>query len=251
MTVTTGQTAIITGAKGGIGLALCHAFSEAGYYVVATDRTEADVPTVGDAFVPIDLHRFCVDETARVEAITLLEEAVAGNTVKVLINNAALQIVKPVESLTLEDWQRSLNINLVAPFLLTQAFVSQLEAGKGSVINIGSIHASLTKPEFTTYATSKSALSGLTRSLAIELGKRVRVNTICPAAIATPMLLAGFEGRTAAMEELEDMHPVGHIGGPKDVAALALFLASDSACFINGAEVGLDGGIGARLHDPV
>lgn len=247
----TGLAAIITGAAGGIGHALCRAFVEVGYYVVGSDQSEPGEVMPNYSHVPVDLNRFCTDEELRAAAISRIREALGSRKLGVLINNAALQIVKPAEQLTVEDWTRTLNVNLVAPFLLTQAFLPELEAAKGSVINIGSIHAVLTKPEFAAYATSKSALSGLTRSLAVELGRRIRVNAICPAAIATPMLLEGFAGKDRALAELEGMHPVRRIGDPAEVAALALFLASDAARFINGAEIGLDGGIRARLHDPV
>ncbi|CAG4884362.1 putative Protein FixR [Georgfuchsia toluolica] len=246
-----GRAAIITGSAGGIGAALCRAFAEAGYYVVGTDQALPEEATASHAYVPVDLDQFCTDEKARVAAMARIRHALEARPLGVLINNAALQVVKPVERLTVEDWSRTLNINLVAPFLLTQAFLPELEAANGSVINIGSIHAALTKPEFTAYATSKSALGGLTRSLAVELGRRIRINAICPAAIATPMLLAGFEGKKAALADLAGMHPVGRLGEPGEVAALALFLASDDAKFINGAEFGLDGGMRARLHDPV
>jgi|APFre7841882724_1041349.scaffolds.fasta_scaffold01668_7 NAD(P)-dependent dehydrogenase (short-subunit alcohol dehydrogenase family) len=251
MNSVSGRTAIITGAAGGIGHALCRAFSGAGYFVIASDQETAGEVMAGHAYVPADLDRFCADEHARTETLVRIRDAMAGRELAVLINNAALQIVKPAEQLTVEDWSRTINVNLIAPFLLIQALLPELEAAKGCVINIGSIHAALTKPKFAAYATSKSALIGLTRSLAVELGRRIRVNAINPAAIATPMLLEGFAGKDMALSELEDMHPVGRIGEPGEVATLALFLASDDARFINGAEIGLDGGIRARLHDPV
>ncbi len=245
------RTAIITGAAGGIGRALCQAFAGAGYHVIASDQGAPSGAMTDFAYVPADLDQFCADERARAEILAQIRDAVGGRELAVLINNAALQIVKPAEQLTVADWSRTINVNLVSPFLLIQALLPELEAAKGCVINIGSIHASLTKPEFAAYATSKSALIGLTRSLAVELGRRIRVNAINPAAIATPMLLEGFAGKDVALSELEGMHPVGRIGETGEVAALALFLASDAARFINGAEIGLDGGIRARLHDPV
>jgi NAD(P)-dependent dehydrogenase (short-subunit alcohol dehydrogenase family) len=134
---------------------------------------------------------------------------------------------------------------------LTQKLFSLLEKARGSVVNISSIHAKLTKPEFSCYATSKAALLGLTKSMAVELGSKVRINAICPAAVSTPMLLAGFDGQSEAYEILSSMHPVGRIAEPSEVAKLALFLASKDAQFINGSSLELDGGIGSRLHDPV
>jgi NAD(P)-dependent dehydrogenase (short-subunit alcohol dehydrogenase family) len=118
------------------------------------------------------------------------------------------------------------------------------------VINIGSIHARRTKPEFVAYATSKGALETLTRALAVELGSRARVNAISPAAIDTPMLRAGFEGQTQNYEALAQCHPAGRIGTPVELAELALFLASDSALFQNGSIVDFSGGNSGRLHDP-
>jgi NAD(P)-dependent dehydrogenase (short-subunit alcohol dehydrogenase family) len=118
------------------------------------------------------------------------------------------------------------------------------------VVNIASVHAQLTKPGFAAYATSKSALVGLTRSLAVDLEGVVRVNCISPGATGTPMLVAGFEGREEALSQLGQCHPLGRIAAPEEVARVAVFLASDDASFIDGAVLDVDGGIGARLHDP-
>lgn len=246
-----GRAALITGAAGGIGHELCQAFVDAGYYVVGSDQSGPREGMPNYSHVPVDLNHFCTDEKSRAAAITQLRKAIGSRKLAVVINNAALQILKPSERLSVEDWSRTLNVNLVAPFLLTQAFLPELEAEKGSVINISSIHAALTKPEFVAYATSKAALSGLTRSLAVDLGGRVRINAISPAAIATPMLKEGFAGREAELAQLGCMHPVGRIGEPSEVASLALFLASDEARFITGADYRLDGGMSGRLHDPV
>jgi len=244
------RAAIITGANGGIGEALCRVFAEAGYRVVASDLEPVAGGRHVQAAVGLDLDRYCLDDDVRLRAHGQFAEALSGCELAVLVHNAALQVVGPAEALTARDWQRTLNVNLLAPFLLTQALLPRLEGARGSVIHIGSIHAGLTKPGFAAYATSKAALGGLTRSLAVEWGQRIRINAIHPAAIATPMLEAGFAAHPDQRAELEAMHPVGRIGRPEEVAELALFLASEAARFINGAELGLDGGIRARLHDP-
>src|SRR5690606_23123305 len=98
---------------------------------------------------------------------------------------------------------------------------------------------------------SKAALVGLTKVMAVELGGRVRVNAVCPAAVATPMLVAGFEGREESYRQLSEMHPAGRIGQPEEVARLALLLSNEGLGFMTGAVVSIDGAIGARLHDPV
>ena len=241
--------ALITGASGGIGQALCSTFLENGYKVIALDRLQKEIDA--DFFIEADLDRLCVDHQYRTEIITKITDCLPVlNGLAVLINNAAIQIVKPMAELSIADWHQTLNVNLLAPFLLSQGLFSHLEKAEGSVVNIASIHARLTKSNFTCYATSKSALIGLTKSMAVEVGSRVRVNAICPAAIATPMLMAGFDGREDDYRLLSSIHPVGRIGQALEAAEAALFLASDKARFINGACLELDGGIGSRLHDP-
>ncbi len=250
MTKITERTALITGASGGIGTALCSAFVAAGYQVIATDVVAPTNAIDGCTFVAVDLNQFCVDDTARSNGVKELHVAMGMRRLDVLINNAATQIVKPTAQLTPADWSQTLNINLVAPFLLAQAFLPDLAAVNGSIVNISSIHATLTKPEFVAYATSKAGLVGLTRALAVELGARVRVNAICPAAIATPMLLAGFADNTDGFRKLGEYHPTKCIGDPADVAKAALYLASSDSSFLNGAVIGLDGGVASCLHDP-
>ncbi len=242
------KTALITGAAGGIGQALCLAFRQAGYRVIGTDIE----PLVEDCdvFVPADLEAIVSGEQARAEVVDGLRAVLDTGELNVLVNNAALQIVGRTEALSVADWRRSLDTNVIAPFALIQGLLSELERAQGSVVNVASIHAELTKPGFAAYATSKAALVGLTKSLAVDLAGAVRVNCICPAATATPMLVAGFEGREEALSELGECHPMGRIADPREVARVAVFLASEEASFINGAALDVDGGIGARLHDP-
>lgn len=238
---------IVTGAAGGIGMALTAAFEAAGWHVVTTDlrplaradHVVCDIALLNDPTTP-----------QATQLIDTLHKLTQGK-LKALVANAAYQVVKPTEQLTAADWQQTLNVNLLAPFWLSQAFVSELEANHGSVLAISSIHEKLTKPGFVAYATSKAALSGMMRAMAIDLGGRVRCNAICPAAIATPMLKAGFEGRLAAYQQLEAHHPISRIGLPEEVAATALFVCSDAASFMTGSCLDLSGGISARLHDPV
>lgn len=242
--------ALVTGAAGGIGQALVQVFSDNGYEVMALDQLPQPEGWVAGHYLQADLDRLVTDEVYAAEILARIHNWLAGRGLQVLVNNAAVQVLGSVQTLSVPDWQRTLNINLLAPFVLTQGLLGQLQAVQGSVINISSIHARLTKAGFVAYATSKAALSGMTRAMAVDLGGRLRVNAIEPAAIATDMLKAGFEGQPEAYAQLERCHPQGRIGTPDEVAALALSIAQGDLRFLHGACVGLDGGIGGRLHDP-
>ena len=225
-------------------------FHEAGYCVIATDITPqpADLPC--RHYLQADLARIVGDEAYATEIFASIRECLNGRGLHALINNAATQILGGTDSLTRQDWRQTLDVNLLAPFLLTQALLPELEAAKGCVVNIGSIHARLTKRNFVAYATSKAALSGMTRALAVDLGARVRINAIEPAAIETDMLKAGFARRPELYQQLENCHPQHRIGKPDEVAQLALAIVDGGMNFMHGACVGLDGGISARLYDP-
>jgi NAD(P)-dependent dehydrogenase (short-subunit alcohol dehydrogenase family) len=215
--------------------------------VIATDI--ADGKKVGDVYLRQDLGQL-KSLDVRTEFAAKVRVATRRTALSAIVNNAAIQQLNPTADVAVAEWDCSLTVNLVVPFLLVQEFLPELEKSKGAVINIASIHAGLTKPGFVVYATTKAALAGMTRALAVDLGSRVRVNAICPAAISTPMLEAGFEGRSAARRELDEFHPSGRIGAPDEVARLAVFMASGEVGFLHGSCLGLDGGISARLHDP-
>jgi NAD(P)-dependent dehydrogenase (short-subunit alcohol dehydrogenase family) len=179
-----------------------------------------------------------------------VEASTAKAPLHAVVHNAAWQQLGEFSHLTHEDWQRTLTVNLLAPVAISRILLPQLVAQRGSIVHIGSIHSHLTKPGFTAYATSKAALAGLTRAMAVELGTRVRVNAIEPAAVTTPMLEAGFAQAPELKARLEAFHPTGAIGTPADVARAVLFLLDPVNIFLNGCVLPLGGGIHSRLHDP-
>lgn len=242
--------ALITGAAGGIGQALVREFHAAGYDVIAMDREALPPGLPCSSYLGADLERTVQSEAYADEVFARIRIQLAGAGLAVLVNNAALQVLGGTQTLTRDDWAHTLNVNLLAPFIWTQALLPELEAAQGCVVNVSSIHARLTKRDFVAYATSKAALSGMTRALAVDIGARVRVNAIEPAAIETQMLKAGFEDKPGALAKLEQCHPIGRIGLPQEVAALAVALSDRRMGFVNGACVALDGGVGSRLHDP-
>lgn len=244
------KNAFITGACGGIGRALVSNFAKSGYCVIASDLYDKG-PGLGEVeYIKVDLD-FYMDDTAYANKINRLLVSLIGDYgLDVLINNAALQIPGHVDQITQAQWTKSFNVNLNAPFFITQALLSKLENARGCVINISSIHARLTKKNFVAYSTSKAALSGLTRAMAVDLGRKVRVNAIELAAVDTEMLRAGFLNSEASYSKLTRCHPVEKIGTPEEVARMALFMSDGGSGFLNGACIALDGGVGSCLHDP-
>jgi len=243
--------ALITGANGGIGRALCSAFNYEGYQVIALDRQETPhSDLVYKTYIVLNLSDYIQNEQYAADKNLEITAVLPQYQLHCLVNNAAIQVLGGVTSLTRADWNTTLAVNLQAPFFLTQALLPQLENAKGSVVNISSIHAKLSKPNFVAYATSKAALSGMTKAMALDLGERVRVNAIEPAAIATDMLKAGFAGKAEQYQQLKDYHPSKTIGEPNEVARLAVFLASEQSNFIHGSCIDISGGISSSLHDP-
>lgn len=243
------RACLVTGAAGGIGRALVRGFHGVGYRVLATDLGDAPGGLPHAAWIRADLVRFAEDPDYAAAIVEQILAALAGTPLHVLVNNAAVQILGGADNLTRADWRSTLDVNLLAPFLLSQALLAPLEQASGCIVNIGSIHARLTKQNFVAYATSKAALAGMTRALAVDLGPRVRVNCIEPAAIATEMLKAGFDGKPDLYDQLAQYHPQQRIGQVEEVARLALAIADEGVSFLQGACISFDGAIGCRLFD--
>lgn len=243
------KTILITGALGGIGSILCKTFTEEGWEVIGMDtRVEnSQAPYCKYAF-NTNLHLLVQNPNYKKESLKKIRE-VLPDGLDVLINNAAVQRLNHFDDIKLSEWQETLNVNLTGPMLLSQELLDLLEQKNGSVINISSIHQQLTKRKFVTYATSKSALVGLTKAMAVDLQGRIRVNCISPAAVETDMLRAGFNNNEEAISELRKLHPSQSIGAPEEVAKCALFLTSEEVKFLNGANLQLDGGISSVLND--
>ena len=242
---------MITGAAGGIGLALVKVFTEAGYNVIAMDKSPRPEDLKCHAYLQDDIEKFVQNEDYAVKVLEDIRNEFPQKRLHVLINNAAIQILGGLDTLTRSAWRSTLDTNLLAPFFLTQALTEELEAGQGNVINIGSIHARLTKSDFVAYSTSKAALAGMTRSLAIDIGNRFRINAIEPGAIETKMLIEGFLEQPELSTKLMKYHPIQRIGKTTEIASAALWLASDKCSFIHGECIQIDGGISSRLHDPM
>ena len=245
------KSILITGCRGGIGVRLVDAFSASGWNVIGVDLCTKNISQERCHYLKADIGQFArKPETLDVfceEVRSLCKDAQAP--LKGLINNAAVQHLGRLNELSTQDIIETLEVNVAAPMLLAKAFLTELTEN-GVIINIGSVHAQATKPEFSAYATSKAALHGLTRALAIDLGPDVRVVTLAPAATATPMLKAGFENDPDSYQALEKIHPLRRVAESDEIAKMAVYLASADAGFLTGTTLYADGGILSRLHDP-
>jgi NAD(P)-dependent dehydrogenase (short-subunit alcohol dehydrogenase family) len=238
---------IITGHVGGLGSALASQFADSGYEVIGID-----IDTVEHASYPqiaFDLSTL-IDSEAANTMLAILTKAIGSYPLIALINNAAVQHLGSLESLETSQFLESFHVNVMAPLNLARLLLPELKQAHGTIINVNSIHASLTKPGFAPYSISKAAMAGLTRAMAVELGESIRVIEIRPGAISTPMLEAGFEDQPDNRRLLDDFHPTGHIGSPPDIALTIQQLVETNVDYLNGSVVNVDGGISHRLHDP-
>jgi NAD(P)-dependent dehydrogenase (short-subunit alcohol dehydrogenase family) len=247
-----GKVAVITGAAGGLGSALCRTFSEAGCRLFLTDiyeerlnRLIAEAQKSGGtaAGEGMDL------ATPGAAQIVIGKAVEAYGHIDILVNNAGVSRAKGFFELTQEDWDSILNINVKALFFTMQAAAKQMMASGGSIINIASVAGRLPRPTLMHYAASKAAVISLTRSAALALGpNNVRVNAIAPGMMDTDMLQvlredmkAGENG--AAGQPNVQMVPLGRIAQPEEIAHVVLFLASEKARYITGQTLNVCGGI--------
>jgi len=248
-----GKAAIVTGAGSGIGLATTRQFLESGAQVVAVDR-RSDLQSAFTACTPEQLARLAivigdvaVEATAKEFAAAALERF---GRLDVLVNNAAVNVVKPIHEHTPEEWDFVMNTNVKALFLASRHVVPvMIKKGGGVILNAGSISGVVGIPTQGAYAPSKGAVHQMTRQMAIEYGRyNIRVNAVCCGTINTPLVQASAEASGDAegyWKMLRDGHPIGRIAEPEEVAGFYTYLASDLASFITGATLMFDGGFTA------
>ncbi|MBI1260381.1 MAG: SDR family oxidoreductase [Rhizobiales bacterium] len=240
------RVAVITGAASGIGRASAALFASEGAHVVAVD-----LPGKGLAEAHKD-HQGVSTLEADVSAADAADRIIEG-TVKaqgrldILFNNAGVALGGPVESLSDADWDRTMQVNLRAHFILCRAAIPHLRhSGQGRIINVASVMAEGTDYGLAAYSASKAGVAGLTRNLALELGKSgITANYILPGAIVTGMT-TNFDDPAIA-EIWAKKSPLRRLGEPLDIARAALFLASDEASFITGHGLNVDGGLMLRV----
>ncbi len=234
-----GRLALVTGGGSGIGEGIARAMAEHGARVIVADINEEAAGRVAasiggeTAHYELDVSdRFACDALAR-----------TVGPISVLVNNAGIIRRGKLEAENARsDWDATMAVNLDGPYNMVTAFMAQLKAAKGCVINIGSIQSFVALPNSAAYTTSKGGVRALTKALAIELSPQgVRVNAIGPGLIATP-LNAEARRNPDYMANFSQRIPLGRIGEPADIAGAAVFLASDLARYVTGVTLPVDGG---------
>jgi 7-alpha-hydroxysteroid dehydrogenase len=240
-----GKVALVTGAGRGIGAGIAIGFAEAGADVVCAARTKAEIDEVAARARALGRRAISVPcdvmQRAELEALVARSLAELGR-IDVLVNNAGGSPWKPFLHTSERVFEEAFRFNVTSAFLLARLTVPHmLAAGGGAIVNISSAMGRITDRGFTAYGTAKAALSHLTRLLANELAPRVRVNAISVGAVDTSAL-APFLAAEGMREKMESMTPLRRVGSPEDIAAAALWLASDAGAWVTGKIVEVDGG---------
>lgn len=239
-----GKRAVITAAAQGIGRASAEMFVREGAHVIATDVNGDGLATLAGC----DPRQLDVTDTQAIAGL-----AAAAGPVDILFNCAGIVHGGTVLECTSEDWSRAFEVNVTAMFQMIRAFLpGMLERGHGSIINMSSVASSVTGvPNRFAYGASKAAVIGLTKSIAVDFVARgIRCNAICPGTVDSPSLQGRIRTQASASgaaeadvrAQFEKRQPMGRLGRPEEIAALALYLASDESAFTTGTVSVVDGG---------
>ena len=249
------KVAIITGAGAGIGRATALRFAEEGAKLILSDIGEANanaaakqVAEAGGESVVVRSN-ISKDEDARQITNAALERF---GGIDIVVNNAADFTTFSVEDATIEHWEKVLSVNVIGTALVAKYAIPHMKKrGKGSIVNLSSMSGFIAQPNFATYNSSKAAILGMTRCMALDLAPfNIRVNSICPGCILTSATEREWTRMGITKEEwmgrMAPLHMLNRVGDPREVANAILFLASDEASFITGADLMVDGGYTAR-----
>ncbi len=245
-----GKTALVTGAAMGIGDAVAALLAERGAQVALLDRNaEALQKKVAELEAyGAKVKALVADVSNAADVARAVEDTVRHfGRLDILSNNAGIQRYGTVETTPEALWNEVMDVNLKGVYLLSAQALPHLKKTKGNIVNMASVQAFATQRNVAAYTTSKHALIGLTRSMALDAAREgVRVNCVAPGTVDTPMLhwaasLAKNPG--TVLEEVNAMHPLGRIAQPREIAEVVAFLASERASFITGAVIVADGGL--------
>lgn len=246
----TDKKALVTGASKGIGLEICKVLADAGADVVAVgrdraglDEAKAGVEAAGRECLTVEADLASIEQTRDAARQALNHYGV----IDILVNNAGIALIDDLLDANVEDWDRTMAVNLRAPFLIAQALAPKMiERRAGKIVNISSQAGVIAIDQHAAYAASKGGLNMLTKVMCSEWSKHnIQVNAVCPTIILTPMGEQVW-GDKAKSQPMLDKTPLNRFGKPVEVADLVLFLASPASDLITGETVLIDGGFTAR-----
>jgi 2-keto-3-deoxy-L-fuconate dehydrogenase len=245
-----GKTALVTGAGSGIGESIAHTFAKAGATVYVTDRDDTSGQRVADAIRKDNgkAEFFALDVTQEADCARAAAKITAAHgALDILINNAGVGHVGTVQTTAGADLDRLYTVNVRGVFNVTKAFIDQMLARQaGVIINMASIAGVLGLRDRLAYVTTKSAIVGMTKAMAMDYATQgIRINCVCPGRVQTPWVsqrIREYPDPEAALREMSSSQAIGRMGRPDEIAASVLYLASDEAAFITGTPLLIDGG---------
>ncbi len=241
---------LITGVSSGIGSATAELFAQEGWHVIGISRRKMNTPT--------GVHHYISGDISNAYDIKRIFDEIENEegSIDSLINNAGIQICKPLIETSVEEWDATFNTNVRSMFLCVRNAYPLMRKLGGSIVNVSSVHSVATSANIAAYAASKGAIVALTRAMAIELAcDHIRVNAVLPGAVDTPMLRAGLnrghlegDAYTEQIQQLCKRHISGRVGHPEEIGQAILFLSErEKSSFITGQTLVIDGGALAKL----